>query len=136
MRFRTSLSLVLLLASGCASQSPAPAPAATASGPAVATAQGSHVTMEQVRALQQQGARVVDVRTPEEFSTGHLEGALNVPVDELQGRALAELTPKDAPVVVYCRSGKRSARAVEVLKELGFREVHDLGALPAEATHK
>lgn len=129
-----SLAAALALLAGCASQTP-PA-AARASGPAAVSAESAHITLEQTRALQAQGARVVDVRTPEEFAAGHLPGALNVPVDALQGRATAELAPADAPVVVYCRSGKRSARAAGILKELGFSQVHDLGAMPAEAAHK
>lgn len=72
------------------------------------------------------GATLLDVRTPGEYEAAHLEGALLVPVDELEDR-LAEI-PRDAPVVVYCRSGNRSARASDVLREAGY-EVHDLGAM-------
>ena len=132
MTFRpTPAARVLLLAAalslGCASQPPA-APTASAS----AAVPQARVTPEEARALVQGGARLVDVRTPEEFAAGHLEGALNVPVDALQGRALAELAPTDAPVVVYCRSGKRSARAKAELEALGFTRVHDLGPMPAQ----
>ena len=74
------------------------------------------------------GARLVDVRTAGEFSEGHLKGAVNIPVDELAKR-MAEIGPKDAPVVVYCRSGKRSARAKQMLLDAGFKLVHDLGAM-------
>lgn len=68
------------------------------------------------------GAVVVDVRSPAEFASGHVEGALNLPVDELSAR-LGEL-PADRTVIVYCRSGARSARAAATLKAAG-RKVLD-----------
>lgn len=74
------------------------------------------------------GARVIDVRTPEEYASGHLERAINIPVHELDKR-LAEAGPKDASIVVYCRSGQRSARAKKILNEAGFQKVFDLGAM-------
>ncbi len=70
------------------------------------------------------GAALVDVRTPGEFASGHLPEAVNMPLHEL-GRRVAEL-PEDRPIVVYCRSGARSARAAGMLKRAG-RDVHDLG---------
>lgn len=74
------------------------------------------------------GAKLVDVRTPEEFGAGHLQSAVNIPVDELATR-LADVGPKDAAVVVYCRSGSRSARAKQILSDAGFSRVLDLGSI-------
>ncbi len=74
------------------------------------------------------GATLIDVRTPGEFAEGHLAGAVNIPVDALQTR-LNEVGAKDKPVVVYCRSGKRSARAKGLLKEAGYLKVFDLRAM-------
>jgi phage shock protein E len=79
-------------------------------------------------ALVQAGARLLDVRTPSEFATGHLAGAINIPLDDLP-RRVDELKGKEAPVVVYCRSGARSAAATRVLKSKGLVDVHDLGAM-------
>ncbi len=81
----------------------------------------------EARRIVEAGGRLVDVRTPQEFASGHLPGAVNVPVQDLE-RRLGELDPKDAPLVVYCRSGSRSARARSILQGAGFRAVHDLGA--------
>lgn len=86
---------------------------------------------EKARALVEAGAFLLDVRTPEEFAEGHVEGATNIPVDALAER-LADV-PKDHDVVVYCRSGGRSARAASLLREAGY-EVHDLGAMDAWTT--
>lgn len=70
---------------------------------------------------------LIDVRTAEEFGTGSIPGAINIPVQEL-GRRL-EKVPADKPVVVYCRSGSRSASAADLLKRRGYEEVLDLGGI-------
>ena len=88
---------------------------------------GGDISNTDARQLVAQGARLVDVRTPEEFEAGHISGAVNIPVRELD-RRLAELEPKQRPVVVYCRSGARSSAAARVLKQSGY-DVHDLGAM-------
>lgn len=75
-----------------------------------------------------QGAALVDVRSPAEFAAGHIEGAINIPVEELPGR-LAEVGPHEKPVVLYCRSGRRSANAAALLRQAGFQSVHDIGAM-------
>lgn len=72
------------------------------------------------------GATLLDVRTPEEFAERHLEGAVNIPVDQVEAR-LAEI-PRDRPVVVYCRSGARSMSAARVLRRSGY-DVEDLGSI-------
>ena len=74
------------------------------------------------------GAMLLDVRTPAEFSEGHLKGAVNIPVDDLAAK-ISAVGPKDKPIVVYCRSGKRSARAKGMLKDAGYEKVFDLGAM-------
>jgi rhodanese-related sulfurtransferase len=94
--------------------------------PGAARASGGHVSGAEGRALVGAGATLLDVRSPAEFAAGHLDGAVLVPVDEL-GARLAEV-PRDRPVVVYCRSGGRSARAAALLAAAGY-EVHDLGAM-------
>jgi phage shock protein E len=83
---------------------------------------------QKARQLVQSGAVLVDVRTPSEYSSGHIEGARNVPIQEL-GQRLSEFESKTRPLVVYCRSGNRSRTAARILKEAGFTEVHDLGAM-------
>ncbi len=72
------------------------------------------------------GAVFLDVRTPDEFSELHLDGARNLPLSDLQ-RALPTL-PKDKPIVVYCAVGSRSAMAASILAAAGF-DVKNLGAM-------
>ncbi len=74
------------------------------------------------------GARVVDVRTREEFADGHYDGAVNVPVDVLT-RRLGELGAKTDSYVLYCASGARSAYAARLLKSAGFVDVVNAGGL-------
>ncbi|HVY31966.1 MAG TPA: rhodanese-like domain-containing protein [Polyangiaceae bacterium] len=89
---------------------------------------GGDVSSAQARQLVQAGARLVDVRTPGEFAAGHIPGAINIPVQQLDAR-MSELQPKNTGVVVYCRSGHRSGNAARMLKSAGFVDVHDLGPM-------
>lgn len=81
------------------------------------------------RELVARGAVLLDVRTAEEFEAGHLRGAVHIPCDEIAGR-LEELGVAGDTVVVYCRSGRRSARAASALRAAGF-VVCDVGAMDA-----
>jgi phage shock protein E len=83
---------------------------------------------EEARKLVAAGARLVDVRSPAEFAQGALPGAVNVPVDSL-GSRLGKLGPRDGTIIVYCRSGSRSASAKRALEKSGFTSVRDLGAM-------
>ena len=74
------------------------------------------------------GARLVDVRTPGEFSGGALPGAINIPLGDLPGR-VGELKKDPRPVVVYCASGMRSGQAKRILAGAGLAEVYDLGGI-------
>lgn len=123
----------MVFLAGC--RSPAPAPRA-AIRPGVHVDAGSEtrpsgnqhpapITGVQARELIARGARLVDVRSPEEFAAGHLPGASNLPV-ELVWRRYAEIPP--GLIVVYCASGTRSARARRILGAYG-REAFDLGAM-------
>ena len=69
---------------------------------------------------------ILDVRTPREFDTGHIPGAVNIPVSDLAGR-LGELMPyKDKEIVVHCQAGPRAGFATKVLEQNGFTGIRDL----------
>jgi rhodanese-related sulfurtransferase len=70
---------------------------------------------------------LVDVRTPAEFASGHIPTAINIPVDTIGTRP--PTGKKDALIIVYCRSGNRSATARKLLVDLGFTNVVDFGAV-------
>jgi phage shock protein E len=89
---------------------------------------GAQISGAEARLFVAGGARLVDVRTPEEFADGHIAGAVNIPVQDLD-RRMGELGPKEKNLVVYCRSGNRSARAAQMLESAGYAAVQDLGAI-------
>lgn len=77
----------------------------------------------------QNNCTVLDVRTPEEFSQGHIPGAILIPDYELAKRAEKELPDKNALILVYCRSGNRSRQAANTLLKLGYTNVKDFGGI-------
>ncbi len=92
------------------------------------TQEYADVTVAEAKALIEEKPDMVilDVRTPSEFDDGHIEGAINIPVDYLAGR-LDELS-KDDELLVYCRTGNRSARAVGILNDNGFMKIFHMDA--------
>lgn len=90
---------------------------------------GGNAAVQQAREWMAQGATVLDVRTREEFASGHLANAKNIPVQELPMR-LKQVGKKGERVVVYCRSGGRSAQARMLLQSAGY-QVCDVGPMSA-----
>lgn len=81
-----------------------------------------------VKAKIEEGALILDVRTPGEYSSGHYPGAINIPLDQI-GRRINELGDKTRPIVVYCLSGARSYSARSILMAQGFRDVVNGGGI-------
>ena len=133
--FATLLSTsALFVLVACGSSTPPAATAATTtagtrhemSSDAVAAPNAPHVTGKEAKDLVKNGGKVIDVRTPKEFGEKHVDGAENVPVDAIADH---DFGPKDQVLVVYCGSGKRSAKAAADLKAKGYTKVYDLGAM-------
>lgn len=78
------------------------------------------------QALMQKGAIILDVRTKNEFQSGHIKGSVNIPVQSL-GSNLSKLK-KDRPIITCCASGMRSASAKSILQSNGFNEVYNGGS--------
>ena len=78
-----------------------------------------------LRQAMEDGAQLVDVRTPQEFAGGALPGAINMPVQQVAA-ARGVLDP-ERPVIVYCRSGQRSEMARMILASMGFPNVFNIG---------
>lgn len=72
---------------------------------------------------------IIDARTTEEFAVGHIENAILIPEYEIAERAENELPDKDALILVYCRSGRRSKIASEELVKLGYTNVKEFGGI-------
>lgn len=117
----TVLGGVLLLAACDVASAPPSVPPVASGRPA-----SDHVDGAQAKELIARGARLIDVRSPEEYLAKHIDGAESVPVETIDGVALGS---KDTMLVVYCSSGRRSARAASVLRAKGYTRVHDLGAM-------
>lgn len=81
---------------------------------------GSKPTAD-VQSLVAGGAFLVDVRTPGEFSGGHVKGSVNIPLDTIPSR-LAQFKGKES-IIVFCRSGNRSGQAKAILEANGFKNV-------------
>lgn len=80
--------------------------------------------------IKNDSVQLLDVRTPQEYADGHIEGALNINVqnDDFQQLAEKELS-KDSTVLVYCRSGRRSLDAAEILTKLGYKVINLKGGI-------
>lgn len=87
------------------------------------------ITMEQALELQEKGAILLDVREPQEYEKKHLEGAVNLPYCDIHGIAGRYIKDKTQPLIVYCKTGKRSNQAKNSLECLGFKHIYFLGGV-------
>lgn len=71
------------------------------------------------KAMVNQGAIIIDVRTPQEYKGGHIKGSLNIPLDKIQSQA-ESIRKKGKSVITVCRSGGRSAMAADLLRQKGI----------------
>lgn len=95
------------------------------------TAVASKITAAQLKEKldKHEKLTVIDVRTKEEYSSGRVPGSYLIPFDEIKNKAEELPHDKNEDIVVYCRSGRRSATAAETLLELGYTKVYDMGAI-------
>ena len=72
-------------------------------------------------------AIILDVRTLEEFDKKHIPNALLVPIDDLRNGNFSSLPDKDAMIIIYCHTGRRSEEAAKILVNAGYKNVYDMG---------
>jgi phage shock protein E len=77
--------------------------------------------------LIKKGAVIIDVRTPQEFSSGHVRGSINIPVDQLSGN-LKKIKNKEQTIITCCASGMRSGSAKNFLRSAGYSNVYNGGS--------
>ena len=120
MKRMTALILSLLLLTGCGA---APSPAADASY--------QQISQEEAARIMESGEDyvILDVRTPEEFASGHIPGAVNIPNESIGTQKPAELPDTQQQILVYCRSGNRSKQASQKLADLGYTNVLEFGGI-------
>ena len=89
------------------------------------------ITAEQAKTIMdtEKDYIIIDARTEEEFAEGHIKNAILIPEYEIANRAEKELPNKDALILVYCRSGRRSKIASEELVNLGYTNVKEFGGI-------
>ena len=78
------------------------------------------------------GAMLLDVRTPEEYRSGHIPGSKNIPLQTID-RVASVAENKDTALYVYCQSGARSRQAAGALKQMGYTNVNNIGGIAAYA---
>lgn len=91
--------------------------------------QMTQVNLEEAKTMVKNGAIIIDVRTQGEYSGGHLNRSINIPLGEETAKISKYATEKDTPILVYCLSGSRSAIAVRSLRKSGYTSVHNLGSI-------
>ena len=79
--------------------------------------------------IESENVIILDVRTQEEYNEGHIENSVLLPVNDISAKAEEILTDKDAKILVYCRSGNRSATASKQLIKMGYTNVYDFGGI-------
>ncbi|MFM1943128.1 MAG: hypothetical protein RI897_2110 [Verrucomicrobiota bacterium] len=87
------------------------------------------ISSDKAATLIREGAKVVDVRTTQEFSADAVPGVINIPLDRIAQDAPKKLPDKSQPVLVHCLSGGRSMMAKRQLSGMGYTNVHNLGSL-------
>jgi len=105
-----------LFAFSCAKQKQSPS-----------TAKYTDITVEEAKQIIETGNVIlVDVRTQEEYNEKHIDGAILIPNETITDSQPAELPDKDADILVYCRSGKRSSEAAKKLADMGYTNVYNM----------
>ena len=88
-----------------------------------------NINCTQKEELMNEGAILIDVRSASEYAEGHLDNSINLTVDTIGINIEKMVSDKNTKIIVYCRSGNRSATAANTLINLGYKNVYDLGAM-------
>ncbi|WP_406684383.1 rhodanese-like domain-containing protein [Seonamhaeicola sp. MEBiC1930] len=83
-------------------------------------------TQQMVDIIKKEKVQLIDVRTPEEYSEGSIDGAKNIDFHSNKFEEEIKKLDKNTPILLYCRSGRRSGKASKTLLELGFKKIYDL----------
>ena len=90
-----------------------------------------NITAEEAKQIMdsETGYIILDVRTQEEYNQGHIPGAIVISHEQISEKAEEVLTDKDQLILVYCRSGRRSKLAAQILAELGYTNIKEFGGI-------
>lgn len=97
----------------------------------ISTSEPTKIIASKAKEMMDQDSNIIilDVRTLEEFDAGHIKGAILIPDNEINDKAESTLSDKSATILVYCRSGRRSALASQSLVDLGYSNIYDFGGI-------
>lgn len=84
------------------------------------------IKKEDIKKYIEQGAIIIDVRSPQEYKEGHIEGAICIPEYDIKNKIKDKVASKDELIVLYCSTGHRSKRAQIKLEKLGYTNVYNL----------
>ncbi len=129
--------LFLLLFTACTGSQTAKStekPKETQTGATQVNAQNTNyqqITQSAAKAIMDSGSAYIllDVRTGEEFESGHIPNAVCLPYEEIPAQAETQLPDKNALILVYCRSGRRSKIAAQTLSDMGYTDVREFGGI-------
>lgn len=115
------LLVVVILVAGCSSQEKAKEKAVSV----------NKITAAEAKVMIDGGEDLVilDVRTQEEYDQGHIENAVLIPDTEISAKAPTVLADQNQTILVYCRTGRRSAEAAKKLVDLGYTHIYDFGGI-------
>mgnify|MGYP001772023789 FL=1 len=87
--------------------------------------------MDEAKALMEEseGYILLDVRTKEEYESGYIPGAINIPLSDINENVVSSLPDKSQMILVYCRSGNRSKQASDKLSRLGYTNIIEIGGI-------
>lgn len=84
------------------------------------------ITKDDLDSYIKQGATIIDVRSPQEYREGHVDGAISIPDYQIKKDMEKKIQNKDELIVVYCSTGHRSQKAQQMLEELGYTNVYNI----------
>lgn len=87
------------------------------------------ISAEDAKTLMVDGNIILDVRTIDEFESGHIPGAINLPLASIEEGDYGILEDQSQIILVYCRSGNRSSQASKLLAEAGYTKIYDFGGI-------
>lgn len=90
----------------------------------------THISMDVAEEyMKEEDTIILDVRTEEEYQTGHIKGAINIPLHAIDGTVVARLKDYNQKIIVYCESGNRSVQASAKLASIGYKNIYEIGGL-------
>ena len=88
--------------------------------------QSNEINLQQLKKMTEEGAILLDVRSPQEFEEGHIEKAISLPEYEIKDNIVQKLPDLSQIIIVYCNTGHRGQKAQRILQKIGYQKVYNL----------